>query len=138
MAKDLYHNLVKEALIVDGWTITHDPYHLDKVSKWQIDLGAEKIIGAEKGNQKIAVEVKTFLKSSFSNEFHTIVGQYINYLYGLEEIENDRVLYLAVPSDVYKSNFHKKVYARSIKRLKINIIVYNIQQEKIEQWIKYS
>ena len=25
-AKDKYHEHVKEALIKDGWTITHDPY----------------------------------------------------------------------------------------------------------------
>ena len=25
MAKDIYHDPVKEALIKDGWTITHDP-----------------------------------------------------------------------------------------------------------------
>lgn len=108
------------------------------MSKWQIDLGAKKIIGAEKDNQKIAVEVKTFLKASFSNEFHSVVGQYINYFYGLEEIESDRILFLAIPSDVYKSDFHKKFYARSIERQKINILVYNVQQEKIEKWITYS
>ena len=27
MAKDIYHNLVKQALINEGWTITHDPYY---------------------------------------------------------------------------------------------------------------
>ena len=27
-AKDLYHDLVKEALIQYGWKITHDPLHL--------------------------------------------------------------------------------------------------------------
>lgn len=47
MAKDIYHNLVKEALIADGWTITADPYRLDWIPKWQIDLGAEKLIGAD-------------------------------------------------------------------------------------------
>ena len=28
MAKDLYHNVVKNALINEGWTVTHDPYPL--------------------------------------------------------------------------------------------------------------
>lgn len=31
-AKDLYHNVVKNALIKDGWRITHDPLRL----KWGI------------------------------------------------------------------------------------------------------
>lgn len=26
MAKDIYHNSVKEALVKDEWVITHDPY----------------------------------------------------------------------------------------------------------------
>lgn len=28
MAKDIYHELVKQALINEGWEITHDPYYL--------------------------------------------------------------------------------------------------------------
>jgi hypothetical protein len=24
--RDIYHNTVKQALIQEGWTITHDPY----------------------------------------------------------------------------------------------------------------
>lgn len=28
MAKDIYHEAVREALIKDGWTITHDPFIL--------------------------------------------------------------------------------------------------------------
>ena len=27
-AKDIYHDNCKQALIKDGWTITHDPYLL--------------------------------------------------------------------------------------------------------------
>ena len=89
MAKDLYHNLVKEALITDGWTITDDPYRLDWTPKWEIDLGAEKLIGAEKENRQIAVEIKTFLKPSFPNEFHTVLGQYLSYLHALKETDED-------------------------------------------------
>ena len=25
MAKDLFHDVVKEALLIEGWQITHDP-----------------------------------------------------------------------------------------------------------------
>ena len=67
MAKDVFHYLVKEVLIEDGWTITHDPYSFEKWdSEWEIDLGAEKIIAAKKENRKIAVEVKSFLATSFA------------------------------------------------------------------------
>ena len=55
-ARDIYHDNFKNALIKDGWIITHDPYML----KWglkdlYIDLGAQKLLAAEKQEQKIAV-----------------------------------------------------------------------------------
>lgn len=68
MAKDLFHETVKLALQKDGWMITHDPLPLlDKARNidYEIDLGAEKLIGAERGQEKIAIEVKNFLRASF-------------------------------------------------------------------------
>ena len=61
MAKDLLHQIVKETLILDGWTITHDPYQMKEYDpQWEVDFGAEKIIAAERGADKIAVEAKSF------------------------------------------------------------------------------
>lgn len=50
MVKDFYHQHVVEALIKDGWLITHDPFYVPIGNRrGYIDLGAEKsIIGAEK------------------------------------------------------------------------------------------
>ena len=44
MAKDLFHNQVRTALIKDHWEITHDPFkvRISEVVKVQIDLGAER------------------------------------------------------------------------------------------------
>ena len=33
MAKDIYHKIVKEALIKDGWTITHHPFLIPRHKK---------------------------------------------------------------------------------------------------------
>ena len=62
MAKDIFHDAVKTALVKEGWQITHDPYafELGEVS-FRIDLGAERVIAAERGDEKIAVEIKTFV-----------------------------------------------------------------------------
>ncbi len=59
MAKDIYHIIVRIALEKDGWTITNDPYLIPRNNKrpYEVDLGAEKFIAAEKGMEKIAVEV---------------------------------------------------------------------------------
>jgi hypothetical protein len=68
-AKDIYHDTVKNALIKEGWTITDDPLILKWGSKTLlIDLGAEKLIAAEKDNKKIAVEIKSFVGASQVND----------------------------------------------------------------------
>jgi len=75
-AKDMFHDLVKRALQQDGWVITHDPLFIEwGEAEIYVDLGAEKLLAAEKGQQKIAVEVKSFLAPSVMSEFHTAVGQ---------------------------------------------------------------
>ena len=41
-ARDKYHDAVKNALVQDGWTITHDPYGIAiGRRRGYIDLGAE-------------------------------------------------------------------------------------------------
>jgi hypothetical protein len=58
MAKDIYHNHVREALETDGWIITDDPLPmLVDDERWEIDLGAERILAAQRGSERIAVEV---------------------------------------------------------------------------------
>ncbi|BAZ16226.1 fdxN element excision controlling factor protein XisH [Calothrix sp. NIES-4071] len=82
-AKDKFHETVKNALQKDGWTITDDPLKIrvTATSKLYIDLGAEKIIAANRNGEKIAVEVKSFLGASTMTEFHVAIGQYTNYRY---------------------------------------------------------
>jgi hypothetical protein len=46
---------------------------------FQVDLGAEKIIGAEKAGQKIAVEIKSFLNPSTITNFYNALGQFLSY-----------------------------------------------------------
>jgi hypothetical protein len=74
-AKDITHAIVRLALEKDGWTITHDPYYL-KVGgvEMYIDLGAELMIVAERDDQKIAVEIKSFLGASSISEFPHCTG----------------------------------------------------------------
>lgn len=78
MAKDKYHDLVRLALENDGWTITNDPLRIPiGRRKAYIDLGAERlIIGASKGTEKIAVEIKTFAGASDIQDFDQAIGQF--------------------------------------------------------------
>ncbi len=135
MAKDKYHNLVKDALIADGWTVTDDPLYLDWYSKYQVDIGAEKLIVARKEKQKIAVEVKTFLKSSFTHEFHSVLGQYLSYLLALKQTDENRVLYLAVPLNIWETEFQEKGTKLLVKHYNIKLIIYDVENKIINKWI---
>ncbi|MBD2491204.1 XisH family protein [Aulosira sp. FACHB-615] len=135
-AKDAFHELVRTALENEGWTITHDPYHIDLgFVDFYIDLGAERLIAATKNGEKIAVEIKTFLSASTISEFHTAIGQFINYRIALEEEEADRRLYLAVPIDIYRRFFKYSFIQTVIRRNQIPLLVYNIEKQEIAQWI---
>jgi hypothetical protein len=89
--KDKFHDAVKNALNKDGWTITDDPYKLDfGFTDAFVDLGAERLLAAEKGKEKIAVEVKSFIGSSELYEFHTALGQFANYELALQIEDHKR------------------------------------------------
>ncbi len=137
MAKDLFHNTVKIALQKDGWKITHDPYQLRYgVADVYIDLAAEEAIAAEKEGRKIAVEVKSFAGGSTISEFHTALGQFLNYRVALEvSSEPERVLYLAVPTDTYQMFLRFEPAKTVIERYEIRLIIYNPTREAIDKWI---
>jgi len=135
MARDLFHNIVKESLQLEGWTITHDPFPIDYGEvQMQIDLGAECVFAAERDTKKIAVEVKSFTKPSAISEFHTAVGQYFNYRYALRIKEPERTLYLAVPFSTYDEFFRLRFIEEIIQEQQILLLVYNVQTGGI-QWI---
>ena len=135
MAKDKIHELVKQVLLNDGWTITHDPYIIEtKDVEYEIDLAAEKIVGAEKEGKKIAVEVKSFIATSFVYEFHRILGQILNYSLGIEDFEPDRMLFLAVPSKIYEKYFSLSFVQKAVKRFKIKLLIFDDETQIIIQW----
>ncbi len=120
----------------EGWTITHDPYFI-RLGKRKgfIDLGAE-IIGAEKGAQKIAVEIKSFSGLSDVDEFEDALGQFLLYKPALMLKEPDRPLFLAMPRDFYADLFDDAYFQQILKIYEVSVVVYEVEQNTIEQWIK--
>ena len=137
MAKDVFHQQVKNALIKDGWNITHDPLtiRISEAVKLQIDLAAETTIAAERDSEKIAVEIKSFVGDSDISAFHTALGQYLNYCQALEEQEPDRLVYLAIPLETYQDFFQLPFIQRALRRYQVKLIIYNPKLEEIKQWI---
>ena len=109
-AKDLYHEAVRNALIKDGWTITHDPLRLRlrRGKSLFVDLGAERLLAAERGTEKIAVEIKSFARASDMKDLEDAVGQFVLYAHLLRRSDPDRVLYLAVPELARRNVFEEE------------------------------
>ena len=135
-AKDLFHGAVKRSLQNDGWDVTNEDYRLAFGGvDIGVDIAAEKLICAERENQKIAVEVKSFLKASTISEFHSALGQFINYRVVLRYQDPDRTLYLRVPINIYESFFKLEFTKIVIYEQELKILVYNPETEVIEQWL---
>jgi XisH protein len=100
----------------------------------KVDLAAYKLLSAEKGNQKIAVEVKSFVGLSAISEFHTALGQLLNYQVALDKLEPDRILYLAIPIDIYKDFFTDSFIQEVIQRFQIKLLVFHSQKQEIVLW----
>jgi hypothetical protein len=135
-AKELYHNTVKNALIEDGWIITHDPLKLEVGKKdLYVDLGAERLVAAEKAGQKIAVEVKSFLGRSDVDDLEKALGQYVLYYSVLSEQEPERTLYLAIRSQVFEDLFEEPIGQLLIRRERLKLLVFDVVTQRILKWI---
>ncbi len=135
-AKNLYHDAVVEALIADGWTITDDPLTvLYGGRRLYVDLGVERVsIGAARGEEKIALEVQSFLSPSGVSDLHQAVGQYVVYRTLLEELQTGRPLFLAVTDDVYERLFAESVGQLVVRRNSIRLMVFDPLLRKVIQW----
>ncbi len=135
-AKDIFHDVVKKALIKQDWNITDDPLTLRAGGvNLYVDLGAEKLITAEKNGEKIAIEIKSFVGKTYLAEFHQAVGQFLHYQMVLKEEEPERILYLAVPINVYKDFFILPFTQNSVKTNQLKLIIYDTKTEEITQWL---
>lgn len=136
-ALDAYHYAVRNALVKEGWTITADPLTVsvgrDRVF---IDLAAERVLAAEKGTRKIAVEIKTFAGASKIADLEGALGQYVLYRMALRRVEPDRELYLAVPQSIVVNQFQSRELWRAFLTDESGKVVgYDADAEEITQWL---
>jgi hypothetical protein len=134
--KDTIHEAVKTALIRDGWTITDDPYNIEYAGMTLFaDLGAERVLAAERGTERIAVEIKSFLARSAIHDFQAALGQYRMYRDYMEETDPERKLYLALSQAVYEESFSREAFQFIVQRENLPLIVVAISAEEVIEWI---
>ena len=135
-ARDRYHDIFKNALLKDGWTITHDPLRLKwGIKDMYVDLGAEQVVTAEKAGRKIAVEIKSFVGASEINDLQNAVGQYFVYRSVMARTEPDRILYVAIDNEVFGDIFEEPLGSLMLEDYQIPLIVFDVEREVILQWI---
>ena len=138
LARDIFHTLVRKALEKEDWVITHDPYPLlrRRDGGLQTDLGAEKIITAERGSERIAVEVKSFVHISILHDFLLAVGQYYVYNKILFKNDPERMLFVALPDFVH-TRIIKFEWAQEVTSdLGMKFILYDTNLKIITAWKK--
>ncbi|MBV7333349.1 fatty-acid synthase [Chloroflexi bacterium TSY] len=164
-AKDIYHDHVRTALIDDGWTITHDYLRMSIGKKdLYVDLepirrvvvspgshsgentssqnfsdkhlGAERLIAAEKGKQKIAIEVKSFVGKSSVEDLEKALGQFVLYEDILSEQDPDRTLYLAIRYTVYRDLFEEPIGQIRLKNKRLRLVIFAPETKEIVEWIE--
>ncbi len=136
-AKDTYHDTVRNALIKDGWKITHDPYRMIWGStRFFVDLAAEPLLAAEKENQKIAIEIKSFTGQSNMVDLEKALGQYILYRTIMQKVEPNRILYLAVSEKAVEEIFDEPVGRLITEKQSLKLIFFEPKSEVITRWIE--
>lgn len=101
-----------------------------------IDLGAEReIIAAEKANQKIAIEIKSFVGNSDLDDFEDALGQFLLYWKALKINDPERVLYLAVPVGFYERFFDDAFFMDVARSFDVKMLIFDEIEPEIKQWI---
>jgi len=100
-----------------------------------VDLGAEKMIAADRDGQRIAVEVKSFAGPSEVHDLEEALGQYLLYLPFLQAQEPERNLYLAIPAEVFQNKFEEPIGQGLVTAYALRLLVFDAFKEAILQWI---
>ena len=91
-------------------------------------------VAAEKGGERIAVEVQSFLSNSDIEDFHQAIGQYAVYRAILRSTDPGRVLYLAIPEEVYIGIMSEPIGQLVMADLGLKLVVFDPAGRRIVQW----
>ena len=117
--------------------MTDDPLTLSYEDKNVFpDLGAERLLlGAERGLEKIAVEIKSFIRRSVLQDLEEALGQYLIYRSFLRRIEPDRILYLAISDLAYNLFTESKAIQMLLNDYEVRLVIVNPDTKEIITWI---
>jgi hypothetical protein len=132
-AKDYYHDVVKRALIKDGWKITREQvlFIIADRHVW-IDIEASKT----SEDQRILIEVKGFEGPSQVNELMDAVGKYVVYRAIINEVGGQNIpLYLTITEEAFQSILSERIGVIARQQAGVKLLVFDPGREEIKTWI---
>ena len=143
--RDAIHNIIRQALIKEGWEITDDPYVISYGERFLfIDLAARldvlngiagRFIGARRGSSRIAVEIKEFRGNSAIADLEQAIGQYVLYRLLLEQVDSERELYLAVADTTFDGIFSEPIGELVMRGLPMKLLIVDVEAVEVKRWI---
>ena len=144
--RDSIHNIVKQAIVKDGWQITDDPYvisygerflfvNLAAIESSTLDHITGGFIGAEYQNSRIAIEIKEFRGPSAIANLEQAIGQYIVYQLLLKQVDPERQVYLAIPDTTYYDLFSEPIGELVIAEIPLKLVIIDLKKTEVKKWI---
>lgn len=102
-----------------------------------VDLNviAGSFIGARRGGNRIAIEIKEFRGNSAIADLEQAIGQYVLYRLLLEQIDPDRNLYLAIADTTFDRIFSEPIGDLVIRELPLRLLIVDVEAVEVKQWI---
>jgi XisH protein len=71
------------------------------------------------------------------SEFYTAIGQFLDYRTAIEVTDAERLLFLAIPNDVWQSKvFQGRFIQKRLQMENVKLIIFDPIVNSITQWIK--
>lgn len=99
-----------------------------------VDLGAERLVAAQKEADKIAVEIKSFIGASDLEDLYQAIGQFILYRKALRKADPERMLFLAMDVGAFKQIFDDPEGESLRAEEGITLLVFDKRMEEIVLW----
>lgn len=119
---------VQAALASDGWTVKKGTITIIK-GNYQFFID----VSAAKDGKKVAIEVKSFL-NNFVYDWHLALGQFLTYNALLFKLDPDRVLYLAVPEEIYIEHLQSELFQELVELYLINLLIFSHKTNHVVAW----
>lgn len=143
--RDTIHNIIRQALINEGWEITDDPYVISYGERFLfIDLAARlddlnsiagRFIGARCNSSRIVVEIKEFRGNSAIADLEQAIGQYVLYRLLLEQVDPKRELYLAITDKTFDGIFSEPIGELVMRELPMKLLIVDVEAVEVKRWI---